>query len=124
MAINLENVQRELALLAGEDLSEETDRAALCLSLCGQAAEGVRRRLAGREDQAAEYAGALEGWAAAEAFLQLTLADEAAGPESLTADGVRIDAGERSAKARALAAERRRAVAPLLGEEAFYFGQV
>lgn len=122
MSINLEKIMEKFTLFSGEDITTEDSRARLCVQLCRDCAAEAEAKLSGLE-KAEAYADRLESWIAAEAFYQLCLADEAATPESISADGVQIKEGERSAKARKLASEKRRAILPLLGEEAFYFGK-
>lgn len=119
--MNTETIKTIFARYSGEDLTGETDRAALCLSLCEDCA-AMAERMALAPDAA--ETGLLESWAAAEAFYQLTLRDQAVAPELLTADGVRVDARERAGHAKALAEEKRRAVRPLLREEGFWFANI
>lgn len=121
MNLEQENVQRVFSLFSGEELGDESDRAALCMRLCGDCAAQAERLLADLEEDAALTAAA-ESWAAALAWYQLCLLDEAAAPQSVTADGVRLDEGDRAGKAQALCREKREALVPWLGEEAFYFG--
>lgn len=124
MKLDLEQVKETFFRLSGEDPQAADGRGALCVQLCeesaAQAQRQVKRGMAGLEP----YQAALESWAAAEAFYQLTLADEALTPESVSAGGVLLRQGERSRRARALALEKRRAAAPVLREEGFYFGRV
>lgn len=124
-ALDQERVKEKFYLYSGEDPEETGARQSLCGQLCVECASRAETLLAksGASAQIGDLA-ALESWAAAEAFYQLALADEASGPESVSADGVKITAGERSRKAGALAAEKRRAAAGLLGEEGFYFGGI
>lgn len=124
MELDRERVKEKFYLYSGESPEEEDPRAALVAQLCGECAARGDALLESRpESEAEKHLAALESWAAAEAFYQLTLTDEATSPESIAADGVRISEGERSRKAKALAEEKRLAVFPVLGEEAFYFGR-
>ncbi len=124
MKLELEQIKEKFALYSGEDFTEDSERARLCAQLCGDCAARTEALL---EEHPAElavrYLSALESWTAAEALYQLTLADEAASPERISADGVEIVEGERSQKAKALAREKRKAVLPVLGEEAFCFAR-
>lgn len=119
MELREEQVLEKFQLYSGEEDMEEK-RWALCRALCreckdwveGQARPGVE---AGRE--------ALEGLAAAEAFYQLALLDEALSPASVAAPEVKLELGERADKALRLAEEKRKACGPLLREQGFYFGR-
>ena len=123
MELDREKIAEKFYLYSGEDREDE-ERAALCTQLCEESAEKIERSLTNRREEDTEpYLGALESWAAAEAFYHLTLTDEATAPEKITADGVTVSAGERSQKAKALLEEKRSAVVPALGEGGFYFGR-
>lgn len=122
MELDLERVKEIFTLYSGEPTGGEELRPQLCALLCRECALRARR-LSASEIEGEDWKEALENWAAAEAFYQLALSDEANLPESVSADGVEIREGERSRKARALAEEKRRAVRPVLGEEEFYFGR-
>ena len=106
------------AQLSGESVTGDEPRPALCRALCSQAAEEIAARTPDLPEEAASRAAR---WAAALAYYRLTLADEAAGPGDISADGVTVKAGERSQKALALVREYRRALAAYLGEEGFSF---
>ncbi len=124
MELDRERIREKFALYSGEDLTEEGPRAALCAQLCLECAGKAEAMLeSSRAEKPERYGEAVESWAAAEAFYQLTLADGAVSPESVSADGVQIKEGERSRRAKALAEEKRKAVLPVFGEEAFYFGR-
>lgn len=120
MELDLERVKELFTLYSGEATEGEELRPQLCALLCRECALRIGRSAA---EDGEEWQEALEGWAAAEAFYQLALTDEANLPESVSADGVEIREGERSRKARLLAEEKRRAVRPVLREEGFYFGR-
>lgn len=127
MKLDLTRVLAKFYKYSGADESDEAS-ADLCNELCTECADRamalLEKRCAGEPDSAEleKYLPALECWAAAEAFYQLTLTDEASAPRSITADGVQITVGERSEKARALAEQKRIALQPIFGEGAFYFG--
>lgn len=123
MELDLEKVKEYFTLYSGEATEGDGLRPRLCALLCRECTLCVQRLFTAKETEE-EWQEGLENWAAAEAFYQLTLADEASVPESVTADGVEIREGERSRKARALAEEKRNAVRSVLGEEDFYFGRV
>lgn len=118
MILQESTVLETFAQLSGEAVTGDDPRPALCRILCGQATEEVSARAADLPEEAALAAAR---WAAALAYYRLTLADEAAGPGDISADGVTLKAGERSKKARALVREYRRALAAYLGEEGFSF---
>ena len=123
MKLDQEKILEKFYLYSGEDREDE-ELAPLCSQLCIDSAEKIERGLARcREEDAEPYLGALESWAAAEAFYHLTLTEEAAAPERITADGVTVSAGERSQKAKALLEEKRNAIIPVWGEGGFYFGR-
>lgn len=123
--MELERVKERFFRCSGEDPADAGPRGELCAQLCGECLDRAASLLKGRSARAGEAeTAALESWAAAEAFYQLALRDEAVSPESVSADGMRIDMGARSEKARALADEKRREAALVLGEGAFYFGRV
>lgn len=124
MKLDLERVKEAFSLYSGESLTAGDSRAALCLRLCGECAETAERLAVPEKEGAAESAGPLENWAAAEAFYQLTLRDRAVSPEIVTADGVRVDTKERAEHAEALAKVKRRAAGHLLREEGFCFERV
>lgn len=124
MALSLERVKEGFALYSGEDPAGEDARGKLCARLCQECLNGIEAKLGNRVlAEGSKEERALESWAAAQAFYQLSLADEAALPQVVAADGVRIEAGERSQRAKALAAEKEKAAASVLGEEGFYFGR-
>ena len=123
MELDREKILETFYLYSGEDREDE-GRAPLCARLCGESAEKIERALMDRRAEDIEpYQTALESWAAAEAFYHLTLTDEAASPERITADGVSVSAGERSQKAKVLLEEKRGAVVSVWGEGGFYFGK-
>ena len=62
-----------------------------------------------------------EELAAAQAFYQLLLTEEAVTPASITAGDLRLAGGSRSEKAAQLVAEKRRAASPALVETDFAF---
>ncbi len=125
MGLDLDRIREKFSLYSGEDPAGSGPRERLCAQLCGECADRAAALLEKAGAKAGERgAVALESWAAAEAFYQLALADEAVTPASVSADGVQITQGERSLRAKALAEEKRRAVESLLGEGAFYFGRV
>lgn len=121
--LDLSRIKEAFRLYSGEDTEDPDDaRALLCASLCADCLADAQAECP--QDPAPGEAGilALERWAAARAFTLLCLLDEASLPGKLTADGLSLEMGSRSQKARELAEEKRRAVCSLLGEEGFYFG--
>ena len=95
----------------------------------GEAADetGTQRQVAslvrGDLSQAAQalWEAPLEELAAAQAFYQLLLTEEAVTPASITAGDLRLAGGSRSEKAAQLVAEKRRAASPALVETDFAF---
>ena len=123
MKLDPEKILEKFYLYSGEDREDE-ERAALCTQLCEESGSKIERSLTNsRHEDVEPYLGALESWAAAEAFYHLTLTDEATAPEHISADGVTVSAGERSQKAKALLEEKRAAIVPVWGEGGFYFGR-
>lgn len=115
-----EEVQGKFSLYS-EEQPGETPRWELCRALCGECEEWI-----GQEARpgAENSRGRLEALAAAEAFYQLTLLDEALTPDSLAAPELKLEMGKRSEKARQLAQEKRLQCGGLLREQGFYFGSM
>lgn len=127
MKLDLMAVQTAFAQFSGEEAKETgTQREALCAALCSQCARQVEGQIRSglTEEELAPWEGALEELAAAEAFYQLLLTEEAVTPPSLTAGELKLTEGGRSEKAARLAAEKRKAASPALVEAGFYFGCV
>lgn len=129
MQLDLERIKEKFYRYSGED-SDDVQRCELCSQLCEECMEWALTLIKQRESDPAaaesefdEYASSIESWVAAAAFYQLTLSDEATTPKSISADGVQINDGERSAKAKLLAEQKRMAVLPVIGEGAFFFGR-
>ena len=95
----------------------------MCAALCGQCARQVASLARGDLSQAAQalWEAPLEELAAAQAFYQLLLTEEAVTPASITAGDLRLAGGSRSEKAAQLVAEKRRAASPALVETDFAF---
>ena len=127
MKLDTTVVKTVFSQLSGEAANPEgTDREVLCAALCDQCArqvEGLLRQDLAEEDLA-PWESALEELAAAQAFYQLLLTEEAVTPPSLSAGNLKITQGGGSEKAARLVAEKRRAASPALREEGFYFGRV
>ena len=115
-----EKVLEKFSLYSGEKEEDEA-RWALCKALCRECREWIGGLV---EKGAEESLGPLEALAAAEAFYQLTLIDEALCPESVSAPEIKLEMGRRGEKALGLAEEKRRACRGLLREDGFYFGSV
>lgn len=127
MELDLTAVKTAFQRFSGEVANEEgTDREALCGALCVQCARQVQRQLRPSltEEEFTKWESAAEELAAAEAFYQLLLADEAVTPQNLTAGELKLTGGEGSEKAQRLASEKRRAASPALMETVFYFGSI
>ncbi len=127
MTLEMAAVYTAFAQFSGEFADPEgAQREALCAALCAQCARQVESlvRPGLTEEQVALWKEGLAQLAAAEAFYQLLLTDEALAPQSLTAGKLHVTQGEGSRKAAALAAEKRRAVSPVLCEGDFFFGTV
>lgn len=127
MELDLTAVKTAFQRFSGETANEEgTDREALCGALCAQCTRQIQGQLRPSltEEEFALWVSALEELAAAEAFYQLLLTDEAVTPQSLTAGDLKLTGGEGSVKAARLAEEKRKAASPALMETAFYFGAI
>lgn len=127
MTLEMTAVYTAFTQFSGESADPEgSQREALCAALCAQCARQVEGQLRSdwTEEQLALWKEPLSQLAAAEAFYQMLLTDEALAPQSLTAGDLHLTQGEGSQKAAVLAAEKRRAVSPVLREEGFYFGTV
>lgn len=120
MELDLTAVKTAFAQFSGEAADETgTQREALC----GQCARQVASLVRGDLSQAAQalWEAPLEELAAAQAFYQLLLTEEAVTPASITAGDLRLAGGSRSEKAAQLVAEKRRAASPALVETDFAF---
>ena len=127
MELDLAAVKQEFARFSGEAADEEgTEREALCAALCAQCAQQVRGQVRPclTEEELQAWEAGLEVLAAAQAFYQLLLTEEAVTPQSITAGEVKVTQGGGSERAALLVEEKRRAVAPALEEPGFYFSQV
>ena len=98
-------------------------RKILCAALCAQCAQQVQGQVRPclTEEELQEWEAGLEVLAAAQAFYQLLLTEEAVTPQSITAGEVKLTQGGGSERAALLVEEKRRAVAPALEEPAFIF---
>lgn len=122
MELSLEKVVETFRLYSGEALDgREEDRDELCRTLCGECLGGVKGRL--REELSEEALSWAEALAAAEAFVQLALLDQAGRPESVSTPELTVRQGDRIKCALALLEEKRRAAAGILREDGFYFGE-
>ena len=124
MELDLTAVKTAFAQFSGEAADETgTQREALCAALCGQCARQGARLVRGDLSPGAPgpWGGAPGGLAAAQAFYQLLLTEEAVTPASITAGDLRLAGGSRSEKAARLVAEKRRAASPPLVETDFAF---
>lgn len=123
MTLDLERVQAAVVDYLGEEPEEDEAEARLCQAFCIECVRRVEQLSDGCEEteQAQEL---LEAWAAAEAFYQLMLTQEATTPQKISADGVTIDTPCSAERAATLAREKRRAALVVLGEGEFYFGSM
>lgn len=122
MELDTARVLEKFRLYSGEALDgSDADRDALCKGLCGDCIRWVQARL--WEDAAEADLPAAESLAAAEAFAQLALADQANCPESVSTPELKLQQGSRARYAAALAEEKRQAAVPLLRADDFYFGE-
>ena len=127
MKLDMEGVRQAFSQFSGEEADPQgAGREAFCAALCSQCAQRVERlvRPGLSQEEETAWEGALEALAAAEAFYQLLLAEEAASPQSLSAGGVSLTRGAGSERAARLVEEKRGAVAPVLGETGFCFAAV
>lgn len=122
MELSLENVVKTFQLYSGEALdSKDQDRDGLCQALCKDCLAEVQGRL--RPEAGEGEVPLAETLAAAEAFVQLALLDQAARPESVSTPELQVRQGDRVRYAQALLEEKRRAAAGVLREDGFFFGQ-
>lgn len=122
MEISQENVMKKFQLYSGEALDGgEPQRDALCRALCQECADWVLERA--RPDAPASAAAKAESLAAAEAFYQLALLDQSAGPEAVASPELKVELGDRARHAASLRAEKRRTCGRFLAQEGFYFGR-
>lgn len=125
MTISADNVKAKFKLYSGEPMDgTDTARDGLCTELCKEGAALVTRRVKPEalEGEDTEDAGALECLAAAEAFYQLAALDNAAAPQAVTSQEIKIQLGDRLGSAGRLRDEKRAACTGLLIEDGFYFG--
>lgn len=121
MKISVENVTAVFQRYAGETLDgTDASRDQLCEALCGECAGEVEKRLLPGLEEVPKAAEAL---AAAEAFYQLALLDQAGGPRTVSSPELKIELGNRAEYAALIREEKRRACKGLLQEDGFYFGQ-
>lgn len=121
MEIGVERVVEKFQRYAGEAPDgEDVARERLCQALCDECAAAVAELLRPGLEEIPEAAEAL---AAAEAFYQLALLDQAAGPEVVSSPELKMELGRRAEYAAMLREEKRRACRGFLREEGFYFGQ-
>lgn len=120
--IDIERVKEKFCKYSGE-VMDETERGLLCAQLCEDCTEQVRKIIDSRGENPDESGtGAVESYAAALAFYQLVLSEQATLPKTFTADGVTVTQGENLKSAQAFLKSKRIAAAKYLGEEEFYFG--
>ena len=124
MTLDRERIKAAFSAYSGESFDEASERGRLCAALCEECACRAEQMLKHRPEQSEDALPSVESWAAAEAFYQLALVDEALTPEKFSADGVEISGKNGAQRARALADEKFRAALPVLGEGAFYFGGI
>lgn len=122
MEISLENILEKFRLYSGEPLDgADTDRDALCKGLCEDCLRWVQERL--KPGAPEECAATMEALAAADAFWQLTMLDQASTPESVQSPELKLVLGDRARYAGLLREEKRRAGAGFLREDSFYFAE-
>lgn len=122
MEISLDNVVGKFQLYSGEALDgSDARRDQLCKALCGECVGWVKRLLL--PDAPEDAAGDAESLAAAEAYYQLALLDQAAGPASFSSPELKVELGDRAARAGELCDAKRKACRAVLPPEDFYFAQ-
>lgn len=119
--MEISNVMSLLSLYSGEE--PQGDRETLFAALSKDAVNSVLSILKNRP-LSDELTSAAESFAAASALYQLALIDDAASPESLSADGVSLRIGQRSERAKKLRDEKLKNLKQLLNEENFYFASI
>lgn len=122
MELNVEQVLEKFKLYSGEAMDgQEPLRDGLCQTLCQECADWAQNQV--KPDADPGGASGVESLAAAEAFYQLTLLDQSAGPDVVVSPEVKVELGNRSEHAARLREEKRKACGHLLAADGFYFGQ-
>ena len=124
MELDLTAVKTAFAQFSGEAADETgTQREALCAALCGQCARQVASLARGDLSQAAQalWEAPLEELAAAQAFYQLLLPEEAETPPPIPAGDLRWAGGPRCSMPAPGVAYNGRAPPPALVETDFAF---
>lgn len=122
MELNLEHILDKFKLYSGEAMDgQEPKRDALCRSLCQESLEWAQRQI--RPDAGQRCASGAESLAAAEAFYQLALLDQSAGPEVVSSPELKVELGSRAEYAKRLCQEKREGCKGILISDGFYFGR-
>ena len=125
--MNSEKIEKIFFLLCGE-IPEQTEekRLEIAKMLCRDAQKFVLSALRDdiQEDEIEGNEERLNIFAAASAFYNLMLLDEANLPESITTNEIKVISREKSKKAEAILEEKRSAVAAFFKNKDFYFGAV
>lgn len=121
MELGTAEIWRKFLLYSGETADgSDPEREELCRTLCEECGQDVGESV--RSNDAEAYRGRLESLAAAMAFSQLAILDEALSPESVNLPELSWKTGDRAEKARRLAEEKQAACGAVLTRNAFYFG--
>lgn len=122
--MDIQRIKKMFFLLSGEkDLSDNPQRALLCDELCKEARITVNSMIRGdlTEGMIEIYQTLLEDLAAAKAFYNLSLIDEALFPEITVSGEIKTETTSKSKKAKEFLAEKEKAAMPLLKEKSFFF---
>ena len=129
MTLDVEKVLEKFLLYSGESSYKEpadtveAEREKLLRLLCEEGCARVEIQIRD-EKKAQTLVSELEALAAAHAFCQLALLDEAAVPKSISTPELKLERGEKAACAGRLYEEKRKACAEVLLSPDFYFGRV
>lgn len=123
--MDIQRIKKMFFLLSGEnDLSEEPQRINLFDELCSAAKKDVNRMIRGdlTEQTIEIYQTLFEDLAAAKAFFNLSLLDEALFTDVTVSGEIKAVCAQKSKKAKEFLAEKEKAAMPLLKEKSFFFG--
>lgn len=122
MKLDLEHILDKFKLYSGEAMDgREPGRDALCQNLCQECMDWALGQI--RSDAGQSGASGVESLAAAEAFYQLALLDQSAGPETVSSPELKVELGGRTEHAKRLCQEKREGCRNVLISDGFYFGR-
>lgn len=120
-----EKISEIFYLLIEED-AQTAERKELYSMLCSEGKSLIESMIDERisEDEKEKYSEMLESAAAASAYYNLALLDEARLPESISSSELKITMGDRAERAHQLFRDRLKAAGPVLKCNDFFFGSV